>query len=427
MKKAFFGFIKPKLTYEAITDTQAEPVDIPASRKIQYLLDTPLEQSGDQKLAVGDQVTSGQRIQVTADAGDYALASRAGKITAIKPFLGMMQARMTAVTISLDSGVGEKTNEEFKAQVQTPGLANADRFLQGLPGKPDFSPFFDPDKQIQAIVVLGGDRDLLCTTNQYVVKTGIESIKTGIDMLRQITGIHNVILAVPGHLVQVAGASGASVKTVDSQYPAAHPSLIVRHVLADGINAGAAGTHADVAFFSAEAVSAIGATFNTGRPPMEKLVSFISKEEKMQLVSTPIGTPLEDILDALNETVDDGDRVIFGGPMTGVAVYSPEQPVQADTDTIMIQDKSRISEPCDVACTNCGECVRVCPVNIPVNILVRLLEAQQYEAAEAQADLQACIECGLCAYVCEPRIPIFQHIKLAKHMLERMKAEESNA
>jgi electron transport complex protein RnfC len=83
-------------------------------------------------------------------------------------------------------------------------------------------------------------------------------------------------------------------------------------------------------------------------------------------------------------------------------------------------------ETADAACINCGECVRVCPVNIPVNILIRLLEAEQYEAAAAQAELHACIDCGLCAFVCESRIPIFQHIKLAKHTLEQMKAEESH-
>ncbi|MFW6334347.1 MAG: 4Fe-4S dicluster domain-containing protein, partial [Desulfosalsimonas sp.] len=69
-----------------------------------------------------------------------------------------------------------------------------------------------------------------------------------------------------------------------------------------------------------------------------------------------------------------------------------------------------------------------CPANIPVNELVRLLDAGEYEQAAEQAALFSCIECGLCAYVCESRIPIFQFIRLAKHAVKRMSAaEEANA
>ncbi|MBS3757960.1 MAG: 4Fe-4S dicluster domain-containing protein [Desulfobacterales bacterium] len=427
MKRSFFGFIKPKLTYEPITDSQPEPVYIQAPQKIRFLLDTPEASDGVPALSVGDQVKMGQRIRADADGGDYALASKAGKVTEIAPFIGMMQAKQTAVTVAVDAEASQTADDEFKEKSQNPSLDVARQFLQALPGKPDFSPFFNSDRLIKAIVILGLDRDLLSTTNQFFVKTGIESIKTGIDILRKITGIHNVMLAVPESLVQVAGASGAGVKTVDSEYPAAHPQLIVRHVMADEIKGGGDAGNADVAFFSAEAVSAMGAAFNTGQLPMNKLVTLISKSGNKRLVCATIGTPLKDILNRFNETIQDGDRIVFGGPMTGVAVYTTEHPIQPDTDTIMIQDRSQIPERQDVACINCGECVRVCPVNIPVNILVRLLAADQYEEAVSQAELDACIECGLCDYVCEARIPIFQYITLAKTTLERMKAEESNA
>ncbi len=427
MKRSFFGFIKPRLTYEAIADTQAEPAYVQVSEKIRLLLDQPAEHAAEIVLSVGDHVKSGQRIQTADDAGEYELSSKSGNITDIVPYLGMMQKRMTAVTIAVDPESAQTPDETFKQESPAPTLESAARFLQGLPGKPDFSPFFDPGKLIKAIVVLGVERDLMAVTNQYFIKTGIESIKTGIDVLRKITGIHNVVLAVPEHLVQVAGASGAGVKTVDSEYPASHPQLIVRHILADEMKSGDLSAPADVAFFSAEAVSAMGAAFNTGQLPLNKLLTFISKDGNKRLACAPIGTPLKDILEAFNETVQDADRIIFGGPMTGTAVYSIDEPVQPDTDMIMIQDRSQIPESADIACINCGECVRVCPVNVPVNILVRLLEAEKYEAAASEAELDACIECGLCTYVCESRIPIFQHIKLAKHTLERMKAEESNA
>lgn len=427
MKRSFFGFIKPRLTYEAIADTEAEPAYVEPAEKIKLLLDAPVDQSADLKLTVGEHLKSGQRVQATEKTADYGLASKSGQVTAITPFLGMMQKKMTEITIAIDEAAHQSADDAFKQESKTPSLENAARFLQGLPGKPDFSPFFDEEKRIKAIVVLGVDQDLLATTNQYFVKTGIESIKTGIDVLRKITGVQDLMLVVPEHLVQVAGAAGAGVKTVDSAYPAGHPELIVRHILADEIQRGDITAQAGVAFFSAEAVSAMGAAYSTGQLPLNKLITLIRKDGNKRLVCAPIGTPLKDILNTFNESVQDGDRVIFGGPMTGVAVYSMEEPIRPDTDIILIQDQSRIPEPADIACINCGECVRVCPVNIPVNVLIRFLEAEQYEAAASQAELDACIECGLCAFVCEARIPIFQHIKLAKHTLERMKAEESNA
>jgi electron transport complex protein RnfC len=113
--------------------------------------------------------------------------------------------------------------------------------------------------------------------------------------------------------------------------------------------------------------------------------------------------------------------------MRGVSVYSEDLPVQADTDAIMVQDKDALPFISDYPCINCGECVRICPVKIPVNMLVRLLEAGHYEEAAEQYDLDACIECGLCSYVCVSRIPIFQYIKLAKYELDRTQpAEEAN-
>jgi electron transport complex protein RnfC len=58
-------------------------------------------------------------------------------------------------------------------------------------------------------------------------------------------------------------------------------------------------------------------------------------------------------------------------------------------------------------------------------MLVRFLEAGQYQEAADSYDLYSCIDCGLCSYVCVSKIPIFQYIKLAKFELDRAKAAEA--
>ncbi len=331
------------------------------------------------------------------------------------------------MTIDVDGESAQTVDESFKKVCQAPSLENARDFLAGLPGNPEFKVFFDTEKPVKAIVVLGVDDDLLSTTNQYFVKNNIIAVKTGIDLLCKIVGISSAILIVPQHLEQVAKSSGAIIKTVDSEYPSAQPELITRHIL-ETYEDGQSKSKSGIAFFSAEAVCAIGAAYNTGKLPLEKTVTFVSKDGKKRLVSVPIGTPLQDILNEFNETLNDGDRVIYGGPMKGISVFSTEYPVQPDTDIIIIQDKGQITERNDTACINCGECVRVCPANIQINLLIRFLEAGQYEEAADLYDLYSCIECGFCSYVCESRIPIFQHIRLAKHTLDSMKAaEDTNA
>jgi electron transport complex protein RnfC len=422
IKRSFFGIVKPKLHYERINEAPAEPTVVKPSKKITLYIKHAAEDAQGCLLKSGDPVKNGQKVALTEKAEPYLLASRSGRISGISPFVGILGEKFTAVTIDVDADASQIMDDYFKSITQTPSLEKARDLLAGLPGKPDFNVFFDPDHPVKTIVVLGADSDLLSTTRQYFVKNNIISIKTGIEFLRKITGIHDVILIVPQHLAQVAGTSGATVKTVDSEYPSAHPHLIRQHVLSTEAPDPGAG----VAFFSAEAVSAIGAAFNTGKLPMEKLVSFISGDGTSRLVSAPVGTPLQDILNEFNENLGEGDQLIVGGPLTGISVYAADYPVMPDTDTLIVQSKGQVAERDGAACTNCGDCVRMCPAGIQVNLLVRYLEARQYQEAADQYDLFSCIECGFCSYVCESRIPVFQHIRLAKYTLERMKEAEEN-
>ena len=72
--------------------------------------------------------------------------------------------------------------------------------------------------------------------------------------------------------------------------------------------------------------------------------------------------------------------------------------------------------------------IEVVSANVPVNMLVRVLENGLYEDAENEYDLLSCIDCGLCSLVCIARIPILHYIALGKVEVARLhRAEEPDA
>ena len=430
IKRSFFALTKPRMTYQAIGLTPTEPKKISTPKQATLFLDepyTPFDQKKSVQIKKGDPVKTGQKLSLYEDSNAYVISSVTGTISAVSPFLGDFGRSYTA--ISIDVAENEEIDEQFSALVKEPTLETVKNWLAFIPGNLP-SDIFSSDQlstPIDTIVICGVDQDLLITTSQHAVVKESKAIKRGVQILKQATGIDNIIMASSAHLMQDAGLSGAEVRVVDSVYPASLPHLMMRDLLGRVVPAGKSCEDLGVTFISAEAVASLGKAFNDGQIPVYKCFTVIKKDGTSALVSARIGTPISDIFATFDITVNEKDRIILGGPMTGSSIYSENHPIQPDTDAIMIQDQKDLALVSDYPCINCGECIPVCPAKIQVNMLVRFLEAGKYQEAADEYDLYSCIECGLCSFVCVSRMPILQYIKLAKYELGRINtAEETN-
>ncbi len=423
LKKSFVGLFIPQFEYQLLPTRLPEPEKVTASKTVTLYHPKKSDQKAPSSLRVGNTVKTGQKISLYADDPAYVIASAGGTISAISPHTGDFGKTYSAVAIDIDKN--KTLDDQFAAQCQSPTLANTLEYLAFTPGNPPLAMLAASENPVKTIVITGVDSDLLVGTRQYITKTRLADLKGGIKILKQISGVERVILVTARDALQGFGHIGADGKSIDTIYPAALPQMIMKNVLGEIVPAGKSCEDLGVCFMSVEAVVSIGSAYESGQIPVRKILTLITKQENQRIIETTIGTPIRDILSAYDVTINEADRIIFGGPMRGSAVYSLDQPVLPDTDAILVLDRAKAAYTSDYPCINCGNCVRACPAQIAVNMLVRLLEAGHYQEAADSYDLYSCIECGLCSYVCVSKIPIFQYIRLAKYELNRAKTAEA--
>ena len=423
IKKSFLGLSTPQIEYATLPVHLPETEKIPNPKRITLLHQRNENHRIPSTVGIGDPVKTGEKLSLYPDQNFYVISPVSGTISSLSPYTGDFGKSYIAITIRPN---GEDVfDDTFQQQIQSPTMALVSDYLAGVPGNPPVNTLADSNGSIKTLVIRGLDPDPLVATSQYIAQSRLKDLKKGIQILKAVTDVQDIIVITAGESVQGYGHIGAQVKGVRPAYPSALPHMVMKDVLGQIVPAGKTCEDLGVCFCNAEAVVSIGRAFESGQIPTSKILTFIQKDGTPHIIETTLGTPIGNILEAYGETINEFDRIIFGGPMTGSAVYALDYPVQADTDSIILLDRDKAAYVSDYPCINCGDCVRICPAKIQVNMLVRFLEANLYDEAADNYDLHSCIECGLCSFVCVSKIPIFQFIKLAKYELERAKTPEA--
>jgi electron transport complex protein RnfC len=160
------------------------------------------------------------------------------------------------------------------------------------------------------------------------------------------------------------------------------------------------------------------ACLHAGKPLLEKTITFSSAEKgEPKNFRVRIGTTVAELLQEVGIEPKPKDKLILNGIINGYTCFSGEQPITSTTDSIHLQRASQIFVYQNAACTNCGKCNAVCPVDLEVNLLGRFSEYAIFDKCLALG-AENCVECGLCAYVCPARRPLVQFIVHAKRAIK---------
>ncbi|MCQ4021434.1 electron transport complex subunit RsxC [Ruminococcus sp. zg-924] len=168
-------------------------------------------------------------------------------------------------------------------------------------------------------------------------------------------------------------------------------------------------------------VAFIASYLKTGMPLITKRITVDGQAvNRPQNVIVPIGTKIKDIIEFCGGYKEQPEKLIFGGPMMGLALPDDEMPLLKQNNAVLAFSKKEAAklEPSD--CIRCGRCASACPMGLVPPRISGFIKQKDIPSM-LESGLMVCMECGCCSFVCPANRPIVQNMRLGKSIVRNSK------
>ena len=394
----------------------------------------------------GDEVKVGQKI---AEADGYISApihsGVSGKVQKIEEMVTAMGFKVPMAVIETDG------LQEVSPEVKPPDVHDLTSFVEavresgsvglGGAGFPTFVKFsINGDLSVvKAVVINAAECEPYITSDTRTLIDRADEVFEGIELLKKYLLVKRFIIGIENNKPEAiakaqelaAKTEGVEVKVLPAMYPQGGEKVLVYNTVGEMIPKGGLPLDVGVVVINVTTLAFIANYIKTGMPLVEKCLTVDGSavKEPKNLIA-PIGTSIADVLEAAGGCKAEPAKVLYGGPMMGIAVPDLSAPIMKNTNAIVAMDEKEAKPPKTTACINCGACLNHCPLRLDPRAIAR---AYKLDSAE---DLQTlcvdlCMECGCCSYVCPAKRHLVQTNKLAKaklrEYLAKQKAEKEGA
>lgn len=405
--------------------TAAKPVEwAPLPATVVVPLSQHLGAPCEPRVAVGDHVERGQLIgDVDAMVSAPVHAPVSGTVSEIGPVLVAAGSRVNAVTIVLDETqdldrfVRVPESGERKSRVREAGIVGMGGAT--FPSLVKLSP--PQGMEIETVILNGCECEPFLTCDHRLMLEEPERVVAGARYIREMVGAKRVVIALESNKPDAAdalrAAAGADVEIVvlPTRYPQGAEKQLIYALLKTEVPHGKLPAATGALVHNVATAAAIADALETGKPLMERVVTVTGAVARPGNYRVVLGTMVSELIEHAGGLVGDVERVISGGPMTGMALASLDVPITKGMSGIVAltagETAPAISD--DQPCIRCGRCPEGCPMGLEPYAIANYANIQMWDAAGKRNAID-CIECGVCSYVCPTKRPLLQLIRLAK-------------
>ena len=388
---------------------------------------------------VGDLVGVGTKI---AEASGYVCApihaSVSGKVTKIADILLSSGRKVPAVTIESDGLMTLadsvtppviNSREELVDAIRESGIVGL-----GGAGFPTHVKWNVDPSRIEELIINGAECEPYITSDSLTMVERADDMETALLALIKYFSLKRVIIGIEGNKKKAIESmkkladklDEVEVKVLPEVYPQGGEKVLVYHTTGKVIPTGKLPIDVGCIACNCTTIAALGTYLKTGLPLVEKCITVDGGSvSKPQNVIAPIGTSLEEVFAFCGGFTTAPAKVLYGGPMMGMAVPDLTAPVLKNTNAVIALTPKEAKLPKTTACIRCGSCTNACPFGLaPADILLA------YEKKDAEAlnklSINTCMLCGCCSFSCPANRPLVQTNLLSKQFVkEEMEKEAS--
>jgi len=304
----------------------------------------------------------------------------------------------------------------------------------GFPTRVKVEP--NPEMPKKTLIINGCECEPYITCDYRIMLEWTNQIIAGTKLARKASGCSEVFIGIEDNKPQAIevmnaalensrGSNGIKVVPVKTKYPQGGERQLIRAVLKKNVPTGGIPPMIGVLVLNAATTAAIAEAVVCGAPLTHRVITVTGEAiARPGNYYVPIGIPAGEIIDFCGGVTQKSAKVIFGGPMMGVAIADLATPITKTTGAITVLTEEQIGQPKvtrhQTPCIRCGRCIEACPENLNPTRIAHAVKNNLLDVAESYY-INACMECGSCSYVCPANIELTGYIKTGKIFLARQR------
>ncbi|ABX40598.1 electron transport complex subunit RsxC [Lachnoclostridium phytofermentans] len=385
-------------------------------------------------VAKGDKVLVGQKIgEADGVVSACIISSVSGTVKAVEPRLNVAGTMVESIVVENDNaytqveGFGVERDyetlkkEQIRSIIKEAGIVGMGG--AGFPTHIKLTP--KDDSAIDYLIINGSECEPYLTSDYRMMLEETNRLIKGIKITLRLFENAKAIIAVEDNKPEaismlthaLRNENRIELKVIKTKYPQGAERVLIYAITGRKMNSTMLPSDIGCIVNNVDTMISVCRAVAENTPLIKRVVTVSGDAVKNQgnfIVLT--GTNYSELVEAVGGFSAKPAKLISGGPMMGLALYSLDIPVTKTSSALLAFASDEVADMEEGPCIRCGRCVEVCPGRIVPQKLMEFAERFDDKGFEGLNGMECC-ECGCCSYICPAGRHLTQAFKQSKRSI----------